>query len=73
MSPAPQVCAEKERLLNEFMDAVYQCNLLQSIQTQALLTRGGEDTALEGQMDEAKEWRERVKRALLFHQELHGC
>jgi hypothetical protein len=72
VSPAPQFCAERQRLLNEFIDAVYQCNLLQSMQTQAL-ARDEDATAFEAQMAEAKEWREQVKRTLLSHQELHGC
>jgi hypothetical protein len=72
MSPARKFCTAQQRLLDEFIDAIHRCNRLQSRLTEAL-GRGGDTAALEARIDEATDWREMVKQALLSHQELHGC
>jgi hypothetical protein len=72
IGPTAQFCVEEQRLLNEFVEAVYECNLLQSMRAQALLARDGNARALNAQIAEAKDRRERLKRTLLSHKELHG-
>ena len=72
MASARQFCAERQRILEEFIDATYRCRRLQSVLTQE--RRWGRDTAeLHARITEARHRRDRVKRTLLSHQELHGC
>jgi hypothetical protein len=71
------LCAEKNRLLGEFLNAIRAFNELQSQQTQAVI-----DAAMDGDSDftrfdvllhMAQDRKEHAKYAWIAHVEEHGC
>ena len=62
---------EKQRLMNEFVEAASECNLLHSMEIQTLMR--GEYAKLDEQIARANERRENAKYALLNHLEGHRC
>ena len=71
MAPSPIFCSEKRRLLEDFQTAVSDCNILQTSQIAALIK--GRGMPFEAEIVAARERRDRIKDAILAHQELHGC
>ena len=70
MAPATFVRAEDRHLVEEFFEAIYECNLLESIEIETLAQ--GVTRQLEEQIREARRRRERAKDAIIAYQELHG-
>jgi hypothetical protein len=64
-------CAEKQRLLREFTEAVSECHRMQSAQLEALLNE--DDIQFEEQIQDANTRRQKAKYAILAHRESHGC
>ena len=67
----PVPCIEKERLVDEFLAAVYDYNTVQSAQVQAL--KRGEPWQFDEELTKASERRRKAKSAILEHQKQHGC
>jgi hypothetical protein len=71
MATSPPLCAERQRLLKEFMIAVQEQNNLQTDQIKALID--GEGFNLEREIADARERRDQAKYAVMEHEESHGC
>jgi hypothetical protein len=69
--PSPIVCIEKQRLIQEYTNAVSECNRLQS--AQVLAVRRAEDFTFEEEIAKASQRREYAKYAIMDHSEKHGC
>ena len=71
MAPVPPVCREKQRLINEYVDAVSKYHRLETLQVEALL----EDTGLmfESEVESAREERDSAKATITAHRRAHGC
>jgi hypothetical protein len=67
----PVRCSEKERLIDEFRNAVYHYNILRSAQVQAV--KKDQPFQFEEGFAKASERRRKAKSALLKHLEQHGC
>src|SRR5258705_9964824 len=65
--PLPILCAEKQRLLKDYADAVSECNRLQSAQVAA--GKRGEGFTFEEEIAKAYQWRQNVKDSILGHVE----
>ena len=71
MTPGPDFCPLKQRLIAAFTSAVSDYNLLQAAQIDALLK--GQGFAHEEDLAWARDRRDRAKYAILAHQDTHGC
>ena len=67
----PIVCIEKRRLLQEYTNAVSDCNRLQS--AQVLAVKRGECFTFEEEIAKASQRREHAKYTIIDHAEKHGC
>ena len=70
-APTPIACAEKQRLLQAFTDAVSDCHRMQSAQLEVLLREDRFDFEIE--IAKAAQRRELAKYAVIAHQQEHGC
>lgn len=66
-------CAEKNRLLDEFLEAIHEMNALQSQQTQAVIDGGCDFTRFDVLLHFAQSKKERVKYAWMAHVHEHRC
>jgi hypothetical protein len=69
--PSPTVCVEKQRLTKAFIKAVSEYHRMQSAQIAAL--RNGDGFQFEELLGKARKARDASKRALLQHENEHGC
>lgn len=66
-------CAEKNRLLNEFLEAIKELNTWQSQQTQAVIAGDSDFARFDLLLHLAQERKERAKYAWIAHVESHQC
>jgi len=66
-------CEEKYRLLDDFLDAVRELNLLHTQQTQAVIAGDREFTRFDILIFAAQEKKETAKYAWIAHIESHRC
>ena len=75
LSAIPEIgfCAEKARLMNEFVDAIHELGEWQSQQAKALIEGDPDFARFDLLIHMANEKKDRVKYAWLSHIERHGC
>ena len=66
-------CAEKNRLLDEFLEAIHEMNALQSQQTQAVIDGDCDFARFDVLLHLAQNKKERVKYAWMAHVHEHRC
>jgi|ERR1051325_974946 hypothetical protein len=66
-------CAEKTRLLDEFLDAIHEMNAIQSQQTQAVIDGDGDFARFDVLLHLAQNKKERAKYAWMAHVQEHHC
>jgi hypothetical protein len=66
-------CEEKERLVNEFVDAVRLFTELHSQQTQAVIDGDPEFARFDDLIHMARETKDKAKYSLIAHMEEHCC
>jgi hypothetical protein len=71
--PAIAFCAEKQRLLNEFTQAMRELLALQSQQIQAVIAGAPDFEQFESLIHAASEKKRQVKYAYMEHVQVHGC
>jgi len=74
-SSIPEIgfCAEKNRLLNEFLEAIQELTALQNQQTQAVILGDSEFDRFDVLLHLAQEKKEQAKYAWIAHVEAHQC
>ena len=68
---APAFCHEKQRLIEAFTHAVSEYLRMESAQMAAVLD--GRGFAFEAERQQARLLKQRAKRAILLHEQEHGC
>ena len=71
VSPAPIYCAEKMRLLDEFVAAVAAFLKVESAKLAAVAR--GQDSLFEGELTAARKRKNAAKEAIRSHHQEHGC
>ena len=71
--PAIGYCAEKNRLMREFLEAIHQIGELQSQQARALIEGDPDFSRFDALIHMANEKKAAVKYAWLSHVEQHHC
>ncbi len=71
--PEIAYCAEKQRLLNEFTEAMKQLLHLQSQQIQAVISGAPDFDQFESLINEATGKKRQAKYAYMEHVQVHGC
>jgi hypothetical protein len=66
-------CKEKNRLLNEFLDAIHEMTALQSQQTRAVIEGDPDFSRFDVLLHLALEKKEKAKYAWIAHVESHHC
>ena len=71
--PEIAYCPEKQRLLNEFTEAMRELLALQSRQIQAVIAGTPDFEQFESLINAASEKKRQVKYAYMEHVQVHGC
>jgi hypothetical protein len=71
VSPAPTYCAEKMRLLDEFVAAVAEYLKIESAKLAAAARC--EEWLSDGELKAARKRKDAAKEAIRSHQQAHGC
>ena len=66
-------CAEKNRLMRQFVDAIHDLGTLQSQQANALIGNDPDFGRFDQLLHEANEKKDRIKYSWLAHVDQHGC
>lgn len=66
-------CPERYRLMDDFLDAVRELNLLNTLQTQALISGDHDFTRFDILIYMVQERKDAAKYAWIAHVENHGC
>ena len=72
-APSPFFCAERYRLLDEFLSAVRELTGLHNLQTQAVIRGDRDFTRFDILLYEAQERKDAAKYAWIAHVEGHRC